>query len=461
MAEGIEHIGKKSVAWSYTSVFFSVGAGLILLPFILHSMSAETVAIWNIFQAIYAFTALLDFGFRPSFARNLSFIFSGVDRFTVNGVEQPKNHDINYTLLKDTLQAMKIFYRCAAVLVFVLLISIGTWYFVQLMDKYNGDKQDAIAAWILLSAINCYNIYTLYYDSLLTGKGYITQLQKITILGQVIYIFVAIALISFGMKLSAIVLSQALSVVVKRVLSYRVFYNADMRRHLSKVACKAPNDVLRTIAPNAVKVGLTSFGSYVINRSAIFMGSIYLSLDLMAQYGICAQIFDIMARCGTMLFVTFSPKIAQWRSERDLRSIRRIYYYSVASLVIIYVVGGAALLLIGDPLLDLIGSETRLLPAHLLMLMLLINLLEQNHGIAAGFIQADNRIPFFIPSILSGIATVLLLWLMLGYWHMGLIGMILAPGLAQIVYQNWKWPLMVMREIGIIGSTKSVTTKAS
>ena len=286
-------------------------------------------------------------------------------------------------------------------------------------------------------------------------------MQKITILGQVIYIFVAIALISFGMKLSAIVLSQALSVVVKRVLSYRVFYNADMRRHLSKVACKAPNDVLRTIAPNAVKVGLTSFGSYVINRSAIFMGSIYLSLDLMAQYGICAQILDIMARCGTMLFVTFSPKIAQWRSERDLRSIRRIYYYSVASLVIIYVVGGAALLLIGDPLLDLIGSETRLLPAHLLMLMLLINLLEQNHGIAAGFIQADNRIPFFIPSILSGIATVLLLWLMLGYWHMGLIGMILAPGLAQIVYQNWKWPLMVMREIGIIGSTKSVTTKAS
>lgn len=447
MASGVEYIGKKSVAWSYLSVFFSVGSGVILLPFILYSMPSDTVAVWNIFQTIYALTMLLDFGFRPSFARNLSYIFSGVKKFSVNGVEESHSEDISYVLLKDTLQAMKIFYRWAALLVLVLLLSVGTWFFVMLMSKYSGDSDDALVAWILLCVINCYNVYTLYYDSLLTGKGYISQLQKITILGQAVYLFVAIILILCGMKLSAIVLSQALSVVVKRVLSYRVFFNVELRGELSRVECNAPYDVLRVIAPNAVKVGLTSFGSYIVNRSAMFLGAIYLSLDVMAQYGVCIQILDIMARCGTMMFVTYSPKIAQWRTQRDMARIGRVYIYSIASLLVIYIVGGTVVLLAADPLLDVIHSKTHLLPAGLVMLMLVINLLEQNHGIAAGFIQADNRVPFFIPSLLSGFATVLLLWLMLDIFDMGVLGLILAPGIVQLAYQNWKWPTVVIKEI--------------
>lgn len=447
MANGVENIGKKSVAWSYLSVFFSVGSGLILLPFILHSMPSDTVAVWNIFQTIYALTMLLDFGFRPSFARNLSYIFSGVSKFSVNGVEESHGEEINYVLLQDTLHAMKVFYRWAALVVMALLMTVGTYFFVMLMSKYTGDTNDAYLAWSLLCIINCYNVYTLYYDSLLTGKGYITQLQKITILGQAIYLCVAVILILCGMKLSAIVLSQALSVIVKRILTYRVFFNVDMRRKLKDVECNNPYGVLKVIAPNAVKVGLTSFGSYVVNRSAMFMGAIYLSLDVMAQYGVCIQILDIMARCGTMMFVTYSPKIAQWRAQRDMKQIGRIYIVSIVSLFVIYILGGTLALLVADPLLDMIHSKTHLLPANLLALMIVINFLEQNHGIAGGFIQADNRIPFFIPSLLSGLATVVMLWVMLDLFDMGVLGLILAPGVVQLVYQNWKWPLEVIKEI--------------
>lgn len=447
MEKGVEQIGKKSVVWSYVAVFFSVGSGLILLPFILHSMPSETVAVWNIFQTIYALTMLLDFGFRPSFARNLSYIFSGVEHFSINGVEKPSGEKINYTLLKDTLQAMKIFYRWVSVVVFILLITIGTWYFIQLMSKYSGDKDDAIIAWILLITINCYNVYTLYYDSLLTGKGYISQLQKITILGQAIYLFVAIILIISGMRLSAIVLSQALSVIVKRILAYKVFFNADMRKELENVQLSAPYTVLRVITPNAVKVGLTSFGSFIVNRSSIFMGSIYLSLEVMAQYGVCLQILDIMSRCGTMMFVTYSPKIAQWRSQRNIKQIGRIYLYCIASLLFTYVIGSTMVLLFANPLLDMIHSNTHLLPLNLVTLMLVINLLEQNHGIAAGFIQADNRVPFFIPSLLSGLFTISLLGIMLGIFNMDVVALILAPGIVQLAYQNWKWPTVVIKEI--------------
>ena len=72
MTTGIEHIGKKDVAWSYAATVMMIGAGLILLPFILHKMSAETVGIWQLFQTITLLVTLLDFGFRPTFSRNIT-----------------------------------------------------------------------------------------------------------------------------------------------------------------------------------------------------------------------------------------------------------------------------------------------------------------------------------------------------------------------------------------------------
>lgn len=83
----------------------------------------------------------------------------------------------------------------------------------------------------------------------------------------------------------------------------------------------------------------------------------------------------------------------------------------------------------------------------MLAVLLVFQFLEKNHSLAATFIQADNRIPFFIPSLVSGIAVVILLWLFLSQLHWGLWALILAPGIVQLAYQNWKWPLVVIHEI--------------
>ena len=87
VSEKVEHIGKREIAWSYFGTAFMIGAGILLLPFILHKMPQETVGIWNIFQTITALVLMLDFGFRPTFARNISYVFSGVKSLQKNGVE--------------------------------------------------------------------------------------------------------------------------------------------------------------------------------------------------------------------------------------------------------------------------------------------------------------------------------------------------------------------------------------
>lgn len=448
MSEKIEHIGRKEIAWSYVATAFTIGAGVLLLPFILNKMPQETVGIWNIFQTITALVLMLDFGFRPTFARNISYIFSGVKTLQKDGVSHiDADAEVDYGLLKGSLLAMRRFYRWVALAVFVVLLTVGTAYFYYILQKYNGDRQDAMIAWILLIAINCYNLYTFYYDALLTGKGYIKRSQQINMLGQAIYIALAIGLIYAGFGLTAIVTSQLVSTIIRRILIYRVFFTPELKTHLASATPKEPKEILSAITPNAIKIGLTQLGGFLVNKSAILIGSAFLTLEEIACYGITLQVMDILARCATVPYQSFMPKLAQFRAENNLPELRRYYLWCTASLWAIYLVGGVAWIFLGDWALDIIHSQTHFVPAIMLCVMLLISTLEHNHAQSAGFIMADNRIPFFIPSLVSGAATVLLLWIFLSPLHIGIWGMILAPGIAQLAYQNWKWPSVVIKEL--------------
>ena len=450
MASKIEHIGKRDIAWSYAATIFRVGAGIILWPFILSQMSAETVGIWNVMITIMGFIALLDFGFQPSFARNISYIFSGVTKLQKVGIQTAESDgNVNYALLKGTLNAMRKFYRWMALGVFVILGTAGTAYFYYILQKYSGDRTDAMIAWILLIAINSYNIYTLYYNALLLGKGYIRRERQIMILSQSIYLCLAIILIYAGFGLTAIVASQAVSIILQRILSYRVFFTKELKQQLLNTEAEDPKDILSAISPNAIKVGLTQLGGFCVTKSALLIGSAFLTLEETACYGITLHIIDILARCSTVYYQSITPKIAQSRANKDVIKLKYYFVCSVGILVATFLLGGAAIAFLGNWGLNMIGSETKFLPTIMLCVMLLVYLLETNHSIAAGFISADNRIPFFIPSLLSGLGTVVLLWLFLSIFKWGVWGMILSQGIAQLVYQNWKWPSMVIKELNI------------
>lgn len=391
---------------------------------------------------------LLDFGFRPSFARNISYIFSGVKMLHKEGVEHVEHCDkIDYSLLKGTLIAMRSFYRRMSVVLLLLLATAGTAYMWYIFGKYDGDRTDALTAWGLLIVINCYNLYTLYYDALLLGKGYVKRSQQITIIGQTLYLLTAIGLIYAGFGLTAIVLAQTISVVIRRILSRKVFFTPAIKKRLAMSSSSSVSTILQAIVPNAVKVGLTSLGGFCVNKSALLIGSACLDLTLMASFGITMQVLELIGRCGTVVYQSYTPKLAQYRTEHNLSALKRLYGYSVLSLFLITIAGGVCFVLFGDWALQLIGSRTTFLPLGMMLTMILIHFLEQNHAVAAGFIMADNKIPFFIPSLLSGAATIVLLCISLWGLKWGVWGLILSPGIAQLAYQNWKWPMVVIKEL--------------
>ena len=96
----------------------------------------------------------------------------------------------------------------------MLLATAGTYYMHTVLKSYSDDHTEVYIAWAILVAINSYSLYTLYYDSLMQGKGLIKRSKQIQIIGQSMYLIVAVVLILLRFNLIAVVSAQALSVII-------------------------------------------------------------------------------------------------------------------------------------------------------------------------------------------------------------------------------------------------------
>lgn len=441
-------IGRKDVVWNYTATFLKLASSALLLPAILSKMPSEMVGVWTVFITISFLTSLLDFGFNASFTRNVSYVVSGVKELRVEGFELTQG-PVDYGLLKTLIQAMRWYYRWLSLIVAVLLLTLGTWYLHTVLATYKGDTSEVYTAWIILIVINSYSLYTYYYDSLLQGVGYVMRSKQISIVGNAVYVLVAFVLILKGYGLVAIVSAQLLSIVLIRYLSYTVFFTGELKARLAAAVGRDPKELIKTIFPNALKIGLTSLGGFLITRSSVMIGGLYLTLDELASYGISIQLVGVVASMATIYTMTYQARIVNLRVENNSGEIRRIYIRGQYLLAATFAAGTLAIVLAGPWALQLIGSETVLLSARLTLLVALVSLLETNHSTAGMMLLTKNEVPFFKASLLSGAAIVVGLLLAFRFTDGGLYNLVLVPLVVDVAYQSWKWPLVAHRDLGI------------
>lgn len=441
-------ISKVDVVWSFFATFFRVASTALLLPIILKLLPADEVGLWTIFMSITFIVNLFDFGFNSSFSRNITYIFNGVKELKPEGftdsVDQGK---VNYELLKGAIDSMRWLYLRVAMIALLLFATAGTWYISVILRNYGGDKNSAYLAWGILCLVNGWNLYTFYYDALLVGKGLIKQSKQIIILSQIMFLVVAYVLLTMGYGIVAIVSSQLIYVLVARALSHKVFYTREIRMNLRNTSQRRRKEVLEAVYPNAIKIGLTALGGILIQRSAVFIGSLYLPLKDIASYGITRQVLDILAGLAPIYITTFIPLIVKCRVEGNKEKIKELYIKGTFISIILFFTGALIVYFFGDTGLKMIRSETVLIPGSLFIVAMLVSFLEMNHASAGGILLTKNEVPFFKPSIISGMATALLMYIFLGWTNIGLLSLFLAPGLVDIAYQSWKWPYEVFKDL--------------
>jgi O-antigen/teichoic acid export membrane protein len=442
--EGIAKVSHTDLIWNICATILKVASAAILLPFILKYFSNELVGIWTIFMAITTLIVLIDFGFSPTFTRNLSYIFSGAKNLQTDGIETitTNNSEIDYGLLQGLIGAMKWLYSRGALFILLLSATLGTGYISYILRDYSGDTTQVFIAWIILCVYNTYNFYTLYYESLLMGKGMVKTNKQIIILGRLTYLAVAIVLILCGAGLVAVVASQFISTLITRVLSYKVFFTKSLQSKLAAVLSQNRIKLIKTIYPNAVRIGLVYCGNVLVMQSTIFIGSFYLDLNEIGSFGITLQLVTLLVTLSKLYLDTFFPKIVQYYSHNDFLSIKQIYKKGKWYFFTVFLLGGVTLLCLGNPFLQLIGSKTSLISSSLLAVFILFLFLDTQQLLASNILLAGNKVPFLKSNLITGLFSILLIFIFLTVYPIGLWALILGPGIAQIVYQDWKWTVV-------------------
>jgi len=442
-------IGRKDVLWNYIATFLQIGVGVILLPFILRVFPQETVAIWTIFSMVIFFAGMLDFGFNPSFTRNVTYVVSGVKELTVNGYQIVENNDakVDYSLFKGLINAMRWFYTRVSLVLFILLITIGTYYIYTVLKTYTGEHIEVYISWAVLCVINSYSLYTFYFDALLQGQGLVMRAKQIQIAGQAAYLIAAVIMILLHFNLIAIVSAQALSILIRRILSYYTIYTKDFKQCLQSVEAQCQEGILKSIYPNAVKLGLSGLAAFVVVRSSLIFGSLYLSLDLVASYGITMQIIGIISSLAGVYFYTYLPKISHLRTQNDIIGIKYIYLKGCLFSFSTYLTVGLFFVFLGGWALELIKSQTQLLSRILIIIALFVSFYEVIINLTANILLSKNEVPFFMTAILIATITFLLLFMNFKFTSFGVLGMILAPCIAEGLH--WVWMSRAIKELFI------------
>ena len=444
-------IGRKDVIWNFAATFMRVASGIIVLPLVLRMLPRQEYGLWTIYVTIGGLATLLDFGFANSFTRNVTYIFSGVKELKKEGYT-PVNVDdnsIDYGLLKSVIAAMRRYYGILAIVFLGVFTIVSPFYLTNILKEYGGNKSEIWVSWFAYGVLVAYQLYTYYYSSILSGRGKVKRVQQIIIIGQVSRIGTAVIFLLLGYGIISLVIAQFVSDIVNRTLCYYSFYDKELKVNLHTSANIKVGEVMKLMTPNALKIGLTTMGGLLNSKLIILIAPLYLTLDQIASYGTTKQMLDLIISLGLLWFGTYYPKITLHRVNEDIEQIKRMYLKAKFSMVMIFLICGAGLIFMGPGLLALIHSKTQLLPGFMTFIFLIVAFLETNHGLAAQMLLTKNEVPFAKASIISGLASVALLYVSLKFTTIGIWGMILAPGIAQIVYQNWKWPLMVIKDLDI------------
>lgn len=438
---------KGDVIWNFAASFLKVGSSAILLPVILSSLSSNEIGFYFILTTMNYLTSIIDFGFSSTFGRNVTYVFQGVKKFHSEGITDSISKDIDYRLLKSLIIVMKRYYFFSSIVLGVLSIFIGELFLFSNLQAENINNVRLV--FYVNVVVNLYTLFSQYYSSLLLGSGKISQLKKFTIFGQLLFILLASITVLFGFGLVGVVISQGIGIYLTRWLSKRSFFDNNMTSKISSLNKLDLKRIFRKISPNAIKLGLTSLGAFAVTRSSMFIGTEYLSIEEIGVWGVVMQFGLIPTVIISAYYSSYLPEIAALRVTGNTKKISSIYMRAVLVNLFVHIVVCLLILLVGSWIFSILTFNISFPSSVLIALYFVVVFLENNHTIAAHFLVSKNSVPFYKASLFAGFSTIFLLVLFLDKFKLDLLAMVLAPGLAQVVYQNWKWPSLLIKDLNI------------
>lgn len=442
---------KKDVIWSYVGTLMSMGSNLLMLPFLMYFLDESTLGLWYVFASVGTVATLFDFGFAVTFARNITYCWSGAEKLRKEDVVFSGNREPDFHLMNQVLTTCKVVYGILSGIVFVLLLTFGTVYILYVSQELSGINH--MLAWFLYALAAFLNLYYGYYSSFLRGVGAVDQANKNTIIARLAQIILTVILLVCGTGIIGASIAYLAYGTVFRLLGKYYFYKFEnIKERLAQVEEKTSfaqmKNMLGIVWHNAWRDGMISVCNYFCNQASTVICSIYLSLAETGIYSIGVQIASAIAQIAGTLYNAYQPELQSSYVNSDKGKMQKIMSVIVMSFIYLMILGTTIFIMFGMPILRIIKPASIVSVPALLGLCVYQFVLKFRNCYTSYF-SCTNRIIYMNGFIVSAIFCVVLSVIAGGFLKWGMWGLIIAQILSQVIYNVWKWPVKAHKELEI------------
>ena len=433
-------LSRNDVVWSYIGTGFSMGANLLMLPVIIYYLNADMLGLWYVFVSIGAIAALFDFGFAVTFARNITYCWSGAEKLKKESVEFAENKEPDYLLMKRVLCACKTIYLRISSFALFLLLTAGLAYIVYVSRHISGSEH--LVAWVIFSIAVFLNLYYV---------GAVGEANKNTVIARTAQIALTVVLLVFGMGIIGVCVAYLAYGTIFRVLGKWKFYRFQhIGDRLNEVKQKITKDDVRPLIDvvwhNAWRDGVISLSNYLSNQATVIICSLYLTLAETGVYSIGVQIAMAIAAISGTFYMASQPQLQSAYITHDVEKTRTTMSVIVVSLVTLFVLGVIVFVSIFLPLLRIVKPEA-VVSVPILLGLSIYHLMLQFRNCYTSYFSCSNRILYMNSFIMSAVLCIALSIVFTGILHWGVWGLIAAQIASQLVYNVWHWPILAHREM--------------
>ena len=443
------NIRKSDVIWNFVGTILSLSSNFIILPFILYFLDSDTIGLWNVFLSIGAIVILFDFGFNPTLARNIAYSWKGAkELYKTDGVVSNSDQP-NFFLMKKIITTTKNIYLLISSIALLFLLTLGTLYVISISNTILTNHY--VYAWIIYCLAVFMNLYYGYYTTFLRGVGAIRETNISVILSRVIQITVTVCLLFFGFDIISVAFGYLVYGFIFRYTSKKFFFHyKDIGKELKNITSNFDfQEVKKTFSiiwHNAWRDGLVYLSLFLSSQVSILIASTFLSLTETGIYSITVQLATAVAAISGSLYNVYQPSMQFHFIRRNLNESKELMAISMSVYIVLFILGSLATYFIGLPLIYIIKSSI-LFDTSVFTLVFIYIFLLKHHSYYASFISNTNKVPYVKSYLISSFFGVILSVVFVLFLKLGVTGLIIGQIISQAVYNNWKWPLTVYKQL--------------
>lgn len=440
---------KSDIIWSYIGSFMGLFSNIMVVPFVVYYLDTDMLGLWYVFLSIGSITSLFDFGFVITFARNITYCWSGATTLKKKGVATVGTGEPDMHLMKTILYTCRHIYLIISLTVLVLMLTAGMAYILHITK---GITNTTIVASYLIYAVGIFlNLYYNYYDSFLRGVGAIKAANQNKVYARIIQIVLMIGTLALGFGILGMSISFLFFGTTFRFLASKKFYQYErigdrLKQAKEPVDKKEAKEFFKIIWYNSWREGVINISHYCNTQASVLICSMYFTLRETGVYSLGVQIATAVTTLASVIYGTLQPMLQSAYVKGNVESVRKTMSLIVVTFVLSFIAGALGATVIGVPILRWIKPES-IVEIPILMGIFANNFILKFRDCYTSYFSSTNRLIYMPAFITSSVLCIALSVILLEYTKLGIWGLIIAQIASQAVFNMWYWPMKCHKEL--------------